>query len=233
MGWKDLEFSERWSLLVSTVQALATVGAFLVAAVGIWRVAPIITYQIERQKSETLPQVGAAAPDSALSSRFVNEVVAWWVPRVRAYGRIVELIRTREQQGTDLTYDLVLAPKTGPGEVPQPDILVVRAVRGSRAPEVVTVAVNEQALRLGHFIQREVNRGAFAALDPDARERVERAVESYVQAHILPKTPPPHLRGGMTLDEIADEIAHHQDDRAHAARQIEGLREIIEAASRG
>jgi hypothetical protein len=97
----------------------------------------------------------------------------------------------------------------------------------------VTVPVNEHALRLGHFIQREINRGAFAALDPDAQERVERAVESYVQAHLLPRTPPPHVRPGMTLDEIADEIAHHQDDRFRAARQIEGLREIIEAAGRG
>jgi hypothetical protein len=233
LGWKDLDFSERWSLLVSTIQALATVGAFLVAAIGIWRVTPIITYQIERQKSEALPEVGAAAPESALSSQFVNEVVGWWVPRVRAYARTVELIRTREQQGAQLSYELVLAPKAGPGELPQPDLLVVRAVRGARAPEVVTVPVNEQALRLGHFIQREVNRGAFAALEPETRQRVEHAVESYVRAHILPRTPPPHLRSGMTLDEIADEIAHHQDDRVNAARQIEGLREIIEGASRG
>jgi hypothetical protein len=152
---------------------------------------------------------------------------------VRAYAQIVELIRTRERQGADLTYELVLAPKAGPGEVPQPDLLAVRAVRGSGTPEVVTVPVNEHALRLGHFIQREINRGAFAALDPDAQERVERAVESYVQAHLLPRTPPPHVRPGMTLDEIADEIAHHQDDRFRAARQIEGLREIIEAAGRG
>jgi hypothetical protein len=160
MGWKDPEFRERWGLIVSTIQALATLGAFL-----------------------------APAPDSALSTRF--------------------------------------------GEVPQPDLLAVRAVRGSGTPEVVTVPVNEHALRLGHFIQREINRGAFAALDPDAQERVERAVESYVQAHLLPRTPPPHVRPGMTLDEIADEIAHHQDDRFRAARQIEGLREIIEAAGRG
>jgi hypothetical protein len=35
MGWKDPEFRERWGLIVSTIQALATLGAFLVAAVGI------------------------------------------------------------------------------------------------------------------------------------------------------------------------------------------------------
>ena len=62
MGWRELEYRERWSLVVSTIQALATLGAFTVALVGVWRVAPIITYQVEKQKSEPIPvALGAGA----------------------------------------------------------------------------------------------------------------------------------------------------------------------------
>ena len=76
MDWKDPEFRERWGLIVASVQAFATLGAFLVAIVGVWRVAPIITYQVEKQRAERIPTAMAPTSGSELATRFANEALA-------------------------------------------------------------------------------------------------------------------------------------------------------------
>ena len=48
MGWKEISLKDRWIMVAATLQALAAVGTFLVALVGIWKVAPIITYQVQQ-----------------------------------------------------------------------------------------------------------------------------------------------------------------------------------------
>jgi hypothetical protein len=42
--WRALDRKDRWSLITGSLQAAATIGMFLVALVGIWKVTPIITY---------------------------------------------------------------------------------------------------------------------------------------------------------------------------------------------
>jgi len=232
MGWQDLEFRERWSLIVSTIQAVATAGAMLVAVVGIWRVAPIITYQVEKQRTEPLPLVVPETSGSPLAKRFADEALAWWSPRVATYDRIVELVRTREKRGTEIGFELI-GDVGADGEEIEPGVLVVTADQPGREAETLRVEVNEQAMQPALFIQRQINTGFFEGLDPEVRRRVEAAVESYSRSHMLPRIPAPHLRADMSLDEIANEISHHRDDRLTAARQIPGLVEIIEDAIRG
>ncbi|MDJ0790216.1 MAG: hypothetical protein QNK05_25760 [Myxococcota bacterium] len=232
MAWKDLDFKERWSLVAATIQATATLGAFAVALVGIWRVAPIITYQVEKQKADPVSVGLAPISGSPLARRFARQTLEWWNPRVADYARIVELIRTREDEGVEVDYELIPGrPDGGQGSA---DLLVVASRRpGEEEEEVLRIEVNARALRLGHFVQREINRGFFQDLEPEVRKRVEVAVEHYAKTHVLPQIPPLHIREGMSLDQIAEEISHHQDDRVTAARQIPALVEIIEGAIRG
>lgn len=232
MGWKDPEFRERWGLVVSSVQAFATLGAFLVAIVGVWRVAPIITYQVEKQRAERIPTAMAPTSGSELGTRFANEALAWWSPRVLAYARIVELVRTQEGRAGELSFQLLEGEDPGTG-LRAPDLLIVAARLPGLDEEVLRVEVNDRAMQPGHFIQRQINHGFFEELDRATRRRVEAALEHYAKSHMLPRIPPPHVRADMSADEIADEIGLHQDDRVTAARQIPGLVEIIEDAARG
>ncbi len=231
MGWRELDFRERWSLVVATIQAVATLGAFAVAIVSIWRVAPIITYQVEKQKSEPIPLAIGERSGSALASHFANDALEWWSPRVVAYGRIVELVKTRKGRGYELSFELIEGVGAN-GEL-RSDVLVVHAKHPRRDDETIRVEVNERAMQPGHYIQRQINYGFFDKLERRQRKRVEVAVEHYARNHILPRIPPPHIRADMSIDEIAEEIALHQDDREVAARQIPGLFEVIEEASRG
>jgi len=232
MGWRDLEYRERWSLIVSTIQALATLGAFLVAIVGIWRVAPIITYQVEKQRAEPIPLAVGGGTGSALAGRFVNDALEWWSPRVVAYGRIVELVKTRTGRGWELSFELQKGVGVGDDALTS-DVLVVHARHAKHEDETLRVEVNESAIQPGHFIQRQINGGFFERLEPDLRRQVEVAVEHYARNHMLPRIPPPHIRADMSIEEVADEIALHQDDRETAARQIPGLAEVIEEVTRG
>lgn len=230
MAWKDLDFKERWSLLAATVQAAATLGAFAVALVGIWRVAPIITYQVEKQRAEPLSVALAPTSGSPLARQFAEQALDWWAPRVADYARIVELVRTRDDKGLDVAFELI--PGRSEGGEWSSDVLVFVSRGAEQEDEVIRIEVNERALQLGHFLQRQINRGFFDDLEPDTRRRVEAAVEHYAKTHVLPQIPPLHIRAGMSLDEVGEEIGHHQDDRVTAAQQIPALIEIIENAMR-
>ena len=232
MGWKELDYRDRWGLVVSTIQALATLGAFAVALISIWRVAPIITYQVEKQRAEQIPLALGETSGSDLARHFANDALEWWSPRVVAYGRIVELASGEAGRAWELSFDLQKGVPVGEGPLTV-DVLTVHAHHPRREDETIRVEVNEHAMQPGHYIQRQINGGFFDGLDRSQRRQVEVAVEHYSRNHILPRIPPPHIRADMSIEELAAEIALHQDDRETAARQIPGLVEVIEEASRG
>jgi hypothetical protein len=196
-------------------------------------VAPIITYQVEKQRAEALPVAMGETSGSEIATRFTTEAIAWWTPRVRDYARIIELIRTREDAGLEVSFELIEAPEDAGSGTWKADVLVVAAKHPREEDEVIRVEVNDRAMTLAHFLQRQINQGFFEEVDPEARERIETAVANYARLHVLPQIPPLHVRADMSLDEIADEISHHQDDRIRAARQVPALVEIIENAARG
>jgi hypothetical protein len=160
LGWRDLEYRERWSLVVSTIQAFATLGAFMVALIGIWRVAPIITYQVEKQRAEALPVAMGETSGSEIATRFTTEAIAWWTPRVRDYARIIELIRTREDAGLEVSFELIEAPEDAGSGTWKADVLVVAAKHPREEDEVIRVEVNDRAMTLAHFLIRRPASGS-------------------------------------------------------------------------
>lgn len=133
MAWKDLDYQGRVSVLTSGVQAAATFGMFLVAIIGIWKVTPIITYQV-------------------------------------------------------------------------------------------------QQMQPSQYIQFKVNQGAFEDLPDAQRQRVEIAVERYVNRVMVPVVPPLMVRPDMSLKELHSEISSTRHHREDALRHIKRLQEVITAA---
>ena len=88
MGWKDLDFRERTSLMTSAIQAAATFGMFLVAVIGIWKVTPIITYQVEKQASD-LSQIAVEPHTHPL----VIDALSWWGSHMQSYDRLIEILK--------------------------------------------------------------------------------------------------------------------------------------------
>lgn len=224
MGWWDLEFKERWQTIVAAVQAAATLGTFVVAAVGIWKVTPIITYQVERQK-EAEPAPPGISEYSKVANKFVDGVLNWWTGQVQDYQRIMELIGKRVELGLDVNYEVAKSKVEN-----EPDFLVVTASDARGKTEVVRVPVNTKAMPPSQYIQREINQGAFSGLDSTRRQRVENAIARYMHACMLPKVPPAYVSTGMSLREVHDQIALAQDQRKEAIRHIRALRGIIDAA---
>ncbi len=87
MGWKQLDFKDRWSLATSALQAAATFAMLIVAIVGIWKVTPIITYQVQQQQSELAQMVPEPNTDP-----LVVDALAWWTKQLRGYRGVVNLI---------------------------------------------------------------------------------------------------------------------------------------------
>ena len=86
MGWKDMDYKERWTMVIAAVQSFAALGTFIAAIVGVWRVAPIITYQIQQQvlqQQKEAEQAAAAMPSSEVANRVVGDVMSWWTAQVR------------------------------------------------------------------------------------------------------------------------------------------------------
>jgi hypothetical protein len=225
MGWKDLEFRERVSLMTSGLQAAATFGMFLVALIGIWKVTPIITYQVEQQQSE-LAQI---APEPH-THPLVVDALGWWSGHMRNYNRLVEILGEAESGGLDVSFEI----QEGAGEeiAPdlRPDLLVVSAIDTAGKQEVISVPVNHNAMAPSQYIRCMVNQGAFESLPDTQRRNVEIAVERYINRVMVPVVPPLIVRADMSLQELRFEISVTEHHRDEALRHIKGLEEIVTAA---
>ena len=228
MGWKDLEFKERVSLATAGLQALATFGMFVVALIGIWQVAPIITYQVRQQESE-LAQL-AVEPDTA--DPLVVDTLDWWTEQVRGYRQVVALSSESARQDRDVSFEIQRSAGTTIARGVRPDLLVVTATDSAGKTEVVSVAVNENALSPSQYLRLRVNQGAFAKLPADERRRVEIAVERYINRDMVPRVPPIIVRPDMSVAEMRAEVAMNEHHREEALRHIRGLQEVVAAAKR-
>ena len=116
----NMNTSERWALIVSTAQAIATVGMLIVAIIGISQVAPIITYQtyqIEQKQQEELELKGnleqketsnIQVPQyNASTDRFINDVLGWWTNQVENYQKIINAIDDKDKQQLTISYKVV------------------------------------------------------------------------------------------------------------------------------
>lgn len=226
MGLKSLEYKDRWTLIVATVQSLATLGTFIVALVGIWRVAPIISYQIERQQEdESSKSILSLMQSKEAGDKLVGEALGWWTVQVNNYQRVMELIRRRGQRNLDVTYNIEQSTASN-----VPDLLVLTAIDVDGKAEVVRVPVNAKAMTPTQYIQQKINKGAFSALDSIKREKIENSITYYMQAHMQPKVPSPFIRVGMSLEEVYEEISYAQDHRNEAIKHIRALKGVIDEA---
>ncbi len=225
MNWKQLGFRERWSLMVSGVQAVSTFGMLILAFVGIWKVTPIITYQVEQQETELAQMVAQQDTDP-----LVADALTWWTERMRGYRRVVALIDEAGGKGQTVTFSVHegAAPDVARGVYP--DLLVVTTSGGGQEPQSVAVPVNEKAMSPSQYVQFKLNQGAFAALGDEQRHKVETAVERYVNRVMLPKVPAVLVRNDMSLDDLRLEVAMREPQREQALRHLKGLEEVIAAA---
>jgi hypothetical protein len=225
MGWKDLDFRERTSLMTSAIQAAATFGMFLVAVIGIWKVTPIITYQVEQQET-ALAQI---APEPH-TDPLVVDALSWWSGHMRNCDRLVEILGDAEDGGLDVSFEI----RAGAGAeiVPgvRPDLLAVTAIDKAGEQEMISVPVNKNAMVPSQYIRYKVNQGAFASLPTAQRKDVENAVERYINRVMVPVVPPLIVRDDMSLQELRFEIAVTEHHRDEALRHIKGLEEVVTAA---
>lgn len=227
MAWKDLEYRERMSLMTSGLQALATFGMFLVALIGIWKVTPIITYQVEQQESE-LAQIAVEPHTDPL----VVDALGWWSGHMRNYHRLVEVFGEAEKKGLEVSFEILPAAGAEIAPGTRPDLLVVRAADPAGKEEVISIPVNENAMAPSQYIRYRVNQGAFASLPEAQRHEVEIAVERYINRVMVPVVPPLIVRSNMSLEELRFEIVMTKHHREEALRHIKGLEEVVSAAMR-
>ena len=232
MPWKDLATKDRWLLVTAALQAAATMGTFLVALVGIWQVVPIITYQVQQQEASTRRLPPVAVGGESVTDRFASDAVGWWQAQVASYQRILELTSGGGRPDRSVTFELVTQGATSVAPGVAPDLLVVTASMKGGASETVKVAVNEQAMPPSQYLQCRVNQGVFAGLDSTKREKVEIALQRYVQRYMVPGVPPPHVRAEMSLEQLHAEIALHQGRREGALQDLLGLKDMLDGALR-
>lgn len=231
MGWKQLEFKDRWSLVAGGLQAAATLGMFVVTLIGIWKVAPIITYQVQQQESK----VAQAQPGlmlEAVSEPFVVDALVWWTGHVESYRRIVELTGAPGRTGGKVSFEIQADRGTAIAPGMKPDLLVVTAAGPGGKKEVVTVPVNKNAMSPSQYVRFKLNHGAFAKLPKSERQKVEIAIERYINRGMVPKVPPLYVRPDMSLEQLQTEIAMNQHHREEALRHIAGLQEVLSSTMR-
>lgn len=226
MAWKSLEYKDRWILIVAAIQSLATLGTFIVALVGLWRISPIITYRIERQQKEESSNATLSLLQSKeVGDKFVGDALAWWKVQVNNYERVMELIKNREQRNLDITYNIEESTASN-----VPDLMVLTAVDVDGKAEVVKVPINAKAMPPTQYIQQKINQGAFSSLSSPMREKIENSITHYMQAHMQPKVPPPYIRVGMSLEDVYEEISYSQNLRNQAIQHIRSLKGVIDEA---
>lgn len=231
MSWKELGTKDRWLVLTAGLQAAATIGTFLVAMVGIWKVTPIITYQVQQQEARVQRATQGAVSDS-VTDRFSADAVGWWEAQVASYQRILDLTRGDAARAGTVSFEVVAggASSIAPGVTP--DLLVVTAKPRGAPAEIIKVPVNEGAMPPSQYLQCRVNQGVFAKLDSGARSRVEIATQRYIQRYMVPGVPPAYVRTGMSLKQLHDEITLHQQRRVEALQHLVTLRDMLEEAAR-
>jgi hypothetical protein len=227
MGWKDLDFRDRVSVMTSGVQAAATFGMFLVAIIGIWKVTPIITYQVQQQES-ALAEIAVEPSTHPL----VLDALSWWGGHLQCYDRLVEILGDAEDGDPVVSFEVLAA--AGAEIVPgiRPDLLVVNVVDAAGKQEKISVPVNRNAMPPSQYIRFKVNQGAFASLPEGQRQNVEIAIQRYINRVMVPVVPPLIVRADMSLQELRFEIAATKHHREEALRHIKGLQEVLTAAMR-
>lgn len=229
MGWQDLEFKERWSMVVGAVHAFASVGMVIVAIVGFSSVTPIIRHEVQqRAHEEALAEFEAFASRNSFAGTFVGEVLFWWTDQVRAYQRILELT-ARVDPEVNVSFEVVEStPFPGvPGHVS--DSLVVTAIDADGHTEKVEVPVNDDAMPPSQYIQYKINQGALAALEASKRRKVENGIIRYMRSSMLRKPSPARVHAGMSLQEVRAEVSRGQPARLDATPHIVALKGVIDS----
>jgi len=227
--WKALDRKDRWLLVSGSLQAAATWGMFLVAVVGIWKVTPIITYQVQRQESQA-EQESLQQLDGTLTDIFSADALKWWTAQVHSFRRIIEVTGTSAPRDKKVVFELIEggAGSIAPGV--RPDLLVVTLTDRQGRVESIKVAVNEHAMSPSQYLQRRINQGFFASLSPENRKKAEVAVERYIHRHMLPRVPPAHVEAGASLKQLHDEIKRDQHLREQALKRLAGLKTMLDDA---
>ncbi|UCE31591.1 MAG: hypothetical protein JSW68_01130 [Burkholderiales bacterium] len=228
MAWKDLDTRDRWLMATAALQAAATIGTFLVALVGIWQVAPIITYQVQQQQAEA-QRASQIETGETPTARFSSDAANWWAGQVDDYQRILDLTGPRAASGLAVSFEVIEHGTTTIAPGVTPDLLVLTATGPGGGIETVKVPVNESAMVPAQYLQCRINQGVFAGLDGAERARVETAVQRYIQRYMVPGVPPAHVRAEMSLRELHDEIALHQARRVEALQHLQGLRAMLDS----
>lgn len=235
MPWGELGTRDRWLLVTAALQAMATIGTFLVAVVGFWKVTPIITYQVQQQQQQEAraEQVAARVAGESVTDRFSADAVNWWGAQVTSFQRILDLTGRNAPRDRKVGYELIpsAAGAIAPGVTP--DLLVVTSTSAAGAKETLQVAVNEQAMSPSQYLQCRVNQGVFAALDVSKRAEVEVAVQSFVHRQMVPRVPPAYVRPGISLRDLHDQIALDQGQRVEALQRLLGMKEMLDAVMQG
>jgi len=223
MGWKQLNFKERWSLATSGLQAAATFGMLVVAIFGVWKVTPIITYQVQQQQSELAQMVPEPNTDP-----LVVDALTWWTKQLRGYRSVVTMIDDSVRQGQEISFEILPGGGTAIARGVSPDLLVVTTT--GPGGQNVSVPVNQNAMSPSQYVRFRINQGAFAGLPEEKRQRVELAVERYMNRHMVPAVPPITVRPDMMIGELRTEVALNAHHRDEALRHIKGMEQIIAVA---
>ncbi|WP_298831367.1 hypothetical protein [uncultured Piscinibacter sp.] len=231
MVWKDLGTKDRWLLVTAGLQAAATIGTFLVAVVGIWKVTPIITYQVQQQEAEA-KRAAPAVTGESVTDRFAADAVNWWGAQVASHQRILDLTGPNAPRDRKVTFEVIAGGSTAVAPGVAADLLVVTSTAKTGSAETVRVPVNEHAMPPSQYLQLRVNHGALAGLDEANRAKAEIAVMSYIQRQMVPRVLPAHVQQGMSLKQLHDEIALEQGQRVEALQHLIGLKDMLDGAMR-
>ena len=229
--WRTLDRKDRWSLVTGTLQAVATLGMFLVAIVGIWKVTPIITYQVQQQEVQA-ERASAQRFAGTPTDVFVADALNWWTGQVQSFKRIIEVTGAGAARDRKVAFKLVKSGGTSIAPGVAPDLLVVTVTDRQGKAESITVPVNEQAMSPSQYLQCRINQGAFAGLGPGKREKAEVAVERYINRYMLPRVPPARVKPDASLKQLHAEMQLHQHQREEALEHLKGLKGTLDAVMR-
>jgi len=231
MSWRELGTKEHWLLVTAAIQAAATVGTFLVAIVGIWKVTPIITYQVQQQEAQAERAAQVVAGDT-ITDRFAADAVNWWSAQVASYQRILDLTGPGAPRDRKVSFEIIAGGASAIAPGVTPDLLVVTSTGRGGASETVKVPVNDHAMSPSQYLQCRVNQAVFAGLDTAKRAKVETAVERYIHRHMVPRVPAAHVESNMSPRQLHDEIALHQGQRVESLKHLLGLKEMLDGVMR-
>jgi len=235
-------FRARLALIAAVVQASATVGMFIVAIIGISKVAPIITYQTyqieqkreeetKKKEKEEQAELETILPKHSVSAdRFVNDVLGWWTNQVENYQKVMDMIANKNKQQLKITFKIVAGKSDDSESIASPDFLIVNATDATGKKQVVKVAVNEKAMNPNQYIQCKINQGTLYDMTATDRHKAEIAITRYIHQGMVNKVPPAYVQSDMTLEQLREAISFHQEQRVEAIKQVRALQGVIETA---